>query len=238
MNRSTLRRLAAAAALVALALVPAIASAADQKDRFEFQLAPGYQIEPGDYAAGIPDVAVFDSNRRLNLYTDFPSRNADGTINAVVEIPQGDVRKFETDVVTGRLFWELKKGKPRRVAYLGYPANYGMVPRTLGGDGDPLDVLVIGAQELRGAVPAVKLVAVMRMIDGGALDDKLVAVVQGSPFDGLTLAELEANGVTAILATWFRSYKGPGEIDVTGFEDLAAAERTLAEAEARFAARP
>ena len=238
MSQSTLRRLAAVTALVALALLPAIASAADQKDRFEFQLAPGYQIDPGDYAAGIPDTVVFDSNRKLNLYTDFAARNADGTINAVIEIPQGDVRKFETDVNTGRLFWELKKGQPRRVAYLGYPANYGMVPRTLGWDGDPLDVLVIGPMQLRGTVAAVKLVGVMRMIDGGDLDDKLVAVVQGSPFDGMTLQDLEDAGVTAILKVWFESYKGPGEIQVTGFEDVAATQQTLAEAEANFAALP
>ena len=235
MQLTVLRRLIAAAALVALSVAPSAAWAADQKDRSEFQLAPGFQIVPGDYAAGIPDTAVFDPNKKLNLYTDFAARNADGTINAVVEIPQGDVRKFETDVTTGRLFWELKKGKPRVVAYLGYPANYGMVPRTLGWDGDPLDVLVIGAPEARGAVPAVKLVAVMRMNDGGDLDDKLIAVVPGSPFDGMTLADLEDAGVTAILKVWFESYKGPGEIQVNGFEDLAAAEQTLSEAEANFA---
>ena len=236
MHRIPLRRLAAAAALVALALAPAIAPAADHKDRFEFQLAPGYQIEPGNYAAGVPDIAVYDRNKKLNLYTDIASRNADGSINAVIEIPQGDVRKFETDVTTGRLFWELKGGKPRKVAYLGYPGNYGMVPRTLGGDGDPLDVIVIGATELRGAIAPARLVAVMTMIDGGDPDDKLVAIVPGSPFDGKTLADLEAAGVTTILKTWFESYKGPGEIQVTGFGDLAAAEDVLAEAEANYAA--
>jgi inorganic pyrophosphatase len=236
MHVASLRRLAALAALAALALVPAVGRAADQKDRFEFQLAPGFQIEAGDYAANIPDIAVYDPNKKLNLYTDFTARNDDGTINAVVEIPQGDVKKFETDTTTGRLFWELKKNKPRKVAYLGYPANYGMVPRTLGWDGDPLDVLVIGAPQLRGAVPAVKLVGVMRMVDGGDLDDKLLAVVPGSPFDGLSLQGLEDAGVTAILKIWFESYKGPGEIQVTGFDDLAAAEQTLQEAEANFAA--
>ena len=80
-----------------------------------------------------------------------------------------------------------------------------------------------------------KLVAVMRMNDGGDLDDKLIAVVPGSPFDGMTLADLEDAGVTAILKVWFESYKGPGEIQVNGFEDLAAAEQTLSEAEANFA---
>ncbi len=236
MTRAVLQRLAAVAALAALAFAPALASAADQKDRAEFQLPPGFQIRPGDYAAGVPDVVVYDSNQSLNFYSGFPSRNADGTINAVVEIPQGDVKKFETDVTTGHLFWELKNGAPRKVAYLGYPANYGMVPRTLGGDGDPRDVLVIGAPVLRNAVPAARLVAVMRMIDGGDLDDKLLAVLPGSPFDGMALADLEAAGVTGILKTWFESYKGPGEIQVTGFEGLDAADATLRQAEAAYAA--
>jgi inorganic pyrophosphatase len=78
----------------------------------------------------------------------------------------------------------------------------------------------------------------MRMIDGGDLDDKLLAVAPGSTFDGKTLADLDAAGVLAILRTWFESYKGPGAIQVTGFEDLAAAQQTLAEAEANFAALP
>jgi inorganic pyrophosphatase len=236
MHKTALRRLAAVAALVTLSLAPTAASAADWKDRFEFQLAPGFQLVPGDYAANVPDTLLFLADQSLNLYTDVSSRNADGSVNAVVEIPQGDVRKFETDVTTGRLFWELKKGKPRKVAYLGYPCNYGMVPRTLGGDGDPLDALVIGAPELRGAVAAAKLVAVMRMVDGGDPDDKLIAVLPGSPFDGMSLADLEAAGVTTILKTWFESYKGPGEIQVTGFEDAAVAEQVLRDAEASYQA--
>ncbi len=230
------RRLVAIATLLALTVAPAAASAADTKDRLDFLLAPGYQLVPGDYTAGVPDTLVFLARQDLNLYTDFTARNADGTINAVIEIPQGDARKFETDVTAGRIFWELKNGRPRTVAYLGYPGNYGLVPRTLGGDGDPLDVVVIGGTELRGAVPAVKLVAVMKMIDGGDADDKLVAVLPGSPFDGKTLADLEAAGVTTILKTWFESYKGPGEIQVTGLEDLAAAEQVLAEAMAAYEA--
>ncbi len=238
MHVKQLRRLVAVAALAALSLAPLAASAADQKDRSEFQLAPGYQLVPGDPAACIPDTLVYDPNKKQNLYTDFAARNADGTINAVVEIPQGDVRKFETDVGTGRLIWELKKCKKRYIAYLGYPSNYGMVPRTLGLDGDPLDILLIGPPALRGAVPAVKLVGVMRMIDGGDDDDKLIAVVPGSTFDGMSLKDLDDAGVLAILKTWFESYKGPGEILVTGFGDAAAADKVLADAEANFAAQP
>ena len=55
------------------------------------------------------------------------------------------------------MIWEFKDGKPRIVKYLGYPGNYGMVPKTLlpenlGGDGDPLDVIVLGPQVERGSV--------------------------------------------------------------------------------------
>jgi inorganic pyrophosphatase len=236
MRICVLRRLVALVTLALLSLAPASASATDWKDRVDLLIAPGYQLVPGDYAAGVPDTLVYLSQPSLNLYRDVASRNADGTINAVIEIPQGDLRKFETNVATGQLFWELKNGTPRKVAYVGYPGNYGMVPRTLGGDGDPLDVVVIGPMQLRGTVAAVKLVAVMRMIDGGALDDKLLAVAPGSSFDGKTLTDLAAMGVTTILETWFESYKGPGEIQVAGFEDLAAADLTLAEAEANYAA--
>jgi inorganic pyrophosphatase len=70
----------------------------------------------------------------------------------------------------------------------------------------------------------------MRMIDGGDEDDKLIAVLPGSSFDGMTLADLEAAGVTSILKTWFESYKGPGEIVVTRFEGLGVAEQVLQEA--------
>jgi inorganic pyrophosphatase len=223
------RRVVAVTALV-LAFAPVPSPASDWKDRADLLLAPGYQLVPGDHAAGVPDTLVFLADQGLNLYTDLAARNADGTINAVIEIPQGDARKFETDVTTGRLFWELKNGEPRTVAYLGYPGNYGLVPRTLGGDGDPLDVLVIGGTERRGAVAAVKLVGVMKMVDGGDPDDKLIAVLVGSHFDGASLADLQDAGVLTILKTWFESYKGPGEIQVPGFEDLSAAQQVLDDA--------
>ncbi|MGE5048768.1 MAG: inorganic diphosphatase [Deltaproteobacteria bacterium] len=236
MSRVALRRIVV---LVLFSLAsPQAARATDWKDRFDFSLAPGYRLVPGDYTAGVPDTLLYVPDETLNLYTDLAAVNPDGTINAVIEIPQGDVRKFETDVSTGRLFWELKNGQPRTVAYLGYPGNYGMVPRTLGGDGDPLDIVVIGRTELRGAIAAAKVVAVMRMIDGGDPDDKLIAVVPGSPFDGKSLADLEGSGVTAILKAWFESYKGPGEIQVTAFEGEAVAAQVLADAAATYEATP
>jgi inorganic pyrophosphatase len=225
-----LRRITGIALAVALSLAPALAGAVDWKDRLDFLLAPGYQLVPGDYAAGVPDTLVFVANKRLHLLDDIPTLNEGGAVNYVVEIPTGDNRKFEIDADTGRLFWELKKGKPRVVAYLGYPTNYGSIPRTLGGDGDPIDMLAIGEMELRGSISAATVVGVMRMDDGGDVDDKLIGVLPGTSFEGKTLDDLRAMGVLTILETWFENYKGPGEIDVTGFEGTEAAAKVLAEA--------
>ena len=71
------------------------------------------------------------------------ARNHDGTVKAIVEIPAGTSAKWEISKDDPHaVYWELKKGAPRIVDYLGYPGNYGAIPGTalpkeLGGDGDP-----------------------------------------------------------------------------------------------------
>ena len=181
---------------------------------------------------------------RSDLYTLVGDRNfltryeplaADGDVNVVVEIPTGTIAKWEVVKPTGELKWEFRKGKPRRVEYLGYPGNYGMVPRTLlskesGGDGDPLDVIVLGPAVPRGSVIKAKLIGVLKLLDGGERDDKLIAVLRDSPFYEVgSLDELntEFNGVTDILQTWFSNYKGPGETEAKGFGDEREAKRIL-----------
>ncbi len=231
-----LRAVFVASVLAALVLAPRLGQAEDWRGRVEHVLAAGFRFVPGNYAAGVPDSAVYDALPGLNLYTDYGARNADGTINAVVEIPAGDNRKWETDTTTGRIYWELKDGAPRYVKYVGYTGNYGMVPRTLGGDGDPLDVITLGKMQFRGTVAAARVVGVMRMIDGGDPDDKLIAVLPGTSFDGKTLADLDAMGITGILKTWFESYKGPGAIQVTGFGTADEAAAVLDAAVAAYAA--
>jgi inorganic pyrophosphatase len=92
--------------------------------------------------------------------------------NAIVEIQKGSKAKYELDKETGLL-------KLDRVLYssLFYPANYGFIPRTLGKDGDPLDVLVLSQVEIEPlCLVRSKVIGVMRMIDQGKDDDKIIAV--------------------------------------------------------------
>ena len=117
-----------------------------------------------------------------------------------------------------------------------------MIPRTLedpalGGDGDPLDAIVLGEALGRGDVLAVRLIGVMRMIDTGERDDKLIAVVPGTPLAAAgDIAELDRMfpGVTSILRTWFTNYKGPGRVEIEGIEDATAAQQILEGAAAAF----
>ena len=168
--------------------------------------------------------------------------NADGTINVVVEIPAGTVAKWEVTKPGGKLAWEFKDGKPREVRYLGYPGNYGMLPRTLlskesGGDGDPLDAIVLGAAIARGAVVRAKVIGLLKLLDGGEQDDKVLAVLDGSPLAEVnTPEEMDRAypGVLDIVRTWFESYKGPGQLTSDGFAGPEETMRLIYVARAGF----
>ncbi len=93
-------------------------------------------------------------------------------VNAIIEIPQGSRAKYEIDKPSGLL-------KLDRVIYSSfyYPTNYGFIPRTLGEDKDPLDILVLSSISVQPlCIIEAKVIGVMQMIDGGDADDKIIAV--------------------------------------------------------------
>lgn len=106
-----------------------------------------------------------------------PGNEKPGFINAIIEIPKGSKAKYEIDKPSGLL-------KLDRVLYsaMAYPANYGFIPQSYADDNDPLDILVLCQVDLvpRCLVPA-KVIGVMRMLDGGAGDDKILAVAAADP---------------------------------------------------------
>ncbi len=168
--------------------------------------------------------------------------NVDGTVNAIIEIPAGTTAKYET-LDNGTMELEQKDGAPRFVKYLGYPANYGLVPRSVllkskGGDGDPLDVIVLGAALPQGSVVKCRILGVMTLVDNGEIDDKMILAPVNSPFGSLKgIEELDKKfpGITTILQTWFTSYKGYGkdgklQLSSKGFKGRAAAIKTIGDA--------
>ena len=93
-------------------------------------------------------------------------------VRALIEISRGSKAKYELDKETGML-------KLDRVLYSStyYPSNYGFIPRTLGDDHDPLDILVLSQVEIEPlCIVRAKVIGVMRMVDSGEGDDKIIAV--------------------------------------------------------------
>lgn len=165
------------------------------------------------------------------------------TIHVVIENPAGSQEKWEVRA-TGRLVQERREGGPVEIPYLPWPVNAGMIPRTLlaaelGGDGEPLDVLLLGPARERGAVVRARPIGLLRVIDRLERDDKVLAVEEGTPLAKVEdVADLEARfpGVQALLRTWFAQSRRGGGIEVQGYGSRAAAGRLIAEGVRSFEA--
>jgi inorganic pyrophosphatase len=148
---------------------------------------------------------------------------------AFIEIPKGSRVKYELDKRSGLL-------RVDRLLYssVHYPANYGFVPRTFCDDGDPLDVLVLGQDEV---VPQVlmraRAIGCMRMRDDKGQDDKLIAVHIDDPeYVGYRdIKELAPHRLREV-ERFFLDYKilEHKEVLVEGFLGPADAEAVLREA--------
>ena len=114
----------------------------------------------------------------MNIWHDIsPKRISPEDFVCVVEIPKGSKKKYELDKETGLIILD-------RILYTSthYPANYGFIPRSLGDDGDPLDVLLLRSEPLEPltlcrAYP----IGVISMIDNGRNDEKIIAIPFNDP---------------------------------------------------------
>ncbi|MCC6982409.1 MAG: inorganic diphosphatase [Bauldia sp.] len=100
-------------------------------------------------------------------------KNPPHDVNVVIEVPiGGEPIKYEMDKPAGALFVDRFLYTPLR-----YPGNYGFIPHTLSGDGDPCDVLVANTRAIiPGAVISVRPVGVLLMEDNSGEDEKILAV--------------------------------------------------------------
>jgi inorganic pyrophosphatase len=92
-------------------------------------------------------------------------------VQAIIEISRGSKAKYEVDKESGLL----RLDRVLHTAFY-YPINYGFIPQTFAGDGDPLDILVLSQVDIEPlTIVRANVLGVMRMIDKGA-DDKIIAV--------------------------------------------------------------
>jgi inorganic pyrophosphatase len=109
----------------------------------------------------------------INVWHDISeSRISKDDFLSYIEISKGSNNKYELDKESGLLILD-------RILHTAthYPANYGFIPRTLAEDGDPLDVLVISAERIDpGILVRCYPIGVIKMEDGGSLDEKIIAI--------------------------------------------------------------
>jgi inorganic pyrophosphatase len=157
----------------------------------------------------------------------------------IIEIPAGSKNKYELDKEYGILRLD-------RVLHSSviYPANYGFIPRSYCDDGDPLDVLVLGQEPIDPlTLVVVRPIGVMHMRDGGAADDKILAVHVNDPeFSHVRALEDVTNHRIMELQRFFIDYKvlEEKEVVVNPFEGRDTALQVIAQAlvdyEAKFGA--
>ena len=152
-----------------------------------------------------------------NLISEIYPFNEDGTINAVVEIPAGTLEKWEVSKDGSKIIQQIENNKIRTVNYLAYPFNYGFIPQTFlpveeGGDGDQLDIIIIGSTVERGSVLKVKPIGTIIALDNNEIDSKVISIainnLEISRSNSIDDLEQRYLGLFEIIQIWIENYKG------------------------------
>lgn len=154
-------------------------------------------------------------------------------VNVVVEVPVGgEPVKYEFDKEIGAIFVDRMLGSPMR-----YPGNYGFIPNTLAGDGDPLDVVIMNQRPLLpGSIINCRPIGVLEMVDEAGKDDKLIAVP--SPHVSNMFANIQSiSDLPEVLlyrvAHFFKHYKDLESekwVEILGWQNNIVAKRLITEA--------
>jgi inorganic pyrophosphatase len=154
--------------------------------------------------------------------------NQPDIVNGIIEIPKNTRAKYELDKDSGLLLMD-------RVIYssMYYPANYGFIPQTYCDDKDPLDILVLSQIDIVPmCIVSSKVIGVMRMIDNGELDDKIIAVAQNdmSVSHINDISELPAHFIKE-LKNFFEDYKKLENktVSIEEFQDAATAKKIISQ---------
>ncbi len=176
----------------------------------------------------------------MSLDNVTPGKHVPDAFNVIIEIPMNaDPVKYEVDKETGAIFVDRFMSTSMH-----YPTNYGYVPKTISGDGDPVDVLVITPVPLiPGVVCACRPLGILKMQDEAGGDSKLLAVPTDKILSIYTQWKSHEDLNPARLKTiqhFFEHYKDlePGKwVKVLGWEGPEAAKQEVRAGMAAWTAR-
>lgn len=177
------------------------------------------------------------SKYMLNLLHVLPAfaQEEDAVINTIIEINAGSINKYEIITETGTL-------KLDRVGFssLSYPFAYGAIPCTWDLDNDPLDVEIVNVTEplVPGTLVEVRVIGIMKFIDGWEVDDKVIAVINDDKRTNhiKTVEDLGEQFIKETTYYWehYKDLKKPGTGKVEGFFGVEEAVRIIKECEERY----
>lgn len=158
-------------------------------------------------------------------------------INVVVEIPERSRNKYEYDKSLDIFRLDRALHSP-----IHYPGDYGFVPQTLALDDDPLDVLILVIEPtFPGCLVVARPIGLLKMLDEGKVDDKVLAVPVGEPaFDQImNYTEMFPHTIRKI-SHFFDTYKmlEGKQTKILGWEDAQAARDVIIESAKRFKDNP
>ncbi len=163
----------------------------------------------------------------MNLWKDLPvGDNPPEEVNLVIEIPKGSRNKIELEKETGLIKLDRVLHKPFQFKW-----NYGLIPRTLYEDGDAADGLLIMEEPLpSGSVVSVRPIGLMKFVDSGELDDKLIAVAVKDP-DYKKVRDIDElpKKILNEIKYFYNNYKKPEgkKTKVKSFENAQSAKRFI-----------
>lgn len=163
----------------------------------------------------------------MNLWHEItPGEKFPKNVNVIIEIPRGSKNKYEIDKNTGLI----KLDRAMKTSQ-DYPFDYGFVPQTYWEDGDALDVVVLTTYPLAtGILVEARPVGIMKMIDGGDSDDKIISVPKDDPrWDNVKdIKDVNPHTLKEI-RHFFETYKviEGKKVEVNGFGGRDKAEKAL-----------
>lgn len=140
------------------------------------------RVLPAEATASLKRSVDASRAHAKHVWRDTAPLNADGTVNAYVEIPRNERNKYEFSMADN--VRKVDRVMPETLG--GYPVNYGYVPQTVSYDGDPFDVLVLGPPQPGGQIVRGRIVGIMYMEDEKGLDSKVVVVPVERAFASMT----------------------------------------------------
>lgn len=163
--------------------------------------------------------------------------SSEDTLRFRIEIPAGTKQKWEFNDETGEVEKDYKDGKERIIQFLPYPGNYGFIPETLAGDGDPIDVIDLDESGVRGELKKVRIIGALNFEDKKEEDIKFIGVSPNGIFGNIQSIEqllLEKPAVLEILKSWFLNYKKPGKMVFYGYIDRESSIQLITEARKKW----